>query len=376
MDSVQTGLRQLLGWLDWLPNWAEALVLLVIAVGAALWLHDLVRSLVNRVFARNVFVQKLLPRTRGPTRLALVILAVVTVGPALPLPSAELRWIGHTLVVAFIVLVGWIAMRAVELGAALYLRRYRLDVEDNLLARKHFTQVRILWRAVDTLIVLLAAGAALMTFESVRQYGVSLFASAGAAGLVVGLAAQPVLSNLIAGIQLAITQPIRIDDAVVVEGEFGTIEEITATYVVVRLWDLRRLVVPLRNFIEMPFQNWTREGAAILGTVMLYLDYRAPIATIRKKLEEIVAKSPLWDGKVVGLQVVDTRPDTIEVRALVSARSAPRAWDLRCDVREKLVAFLQECHPEALPRQRVEFPAGRNTLALAGEAQRAGIAAR
>jgi small-conductance mechanosensitive channel len=222
------------------------------------------------------------------------------------------------------------------------------------MARKHVTQVRLLRRAVDTLVVIVTIAAALMIFDSVRQYGVSLFASAGAAGLVLGLAARPVLSNLIAGVQLALTQPIRIDDAVIVENEWGWIEEITSTYVVVRLWDWRRLVVPLAHFIEKPFQNWTRENASLIGSVMLYVDYRAPVESIRRKLEEFAKQSKLWDGKVVNLQVTDARERTIELRALVSARNAPQAWDLRCEIREKLIRFLRESHPDALPRARAE----------------------
>jgi small-conductance mechanosensitive channel len=210
----------------------------------------------------------------------------------------------------------------------------------------------------------------------VRQYGVSLFASAGIAGIVAGLAARPVLSNLFAGVQLAMTQPIRIDDAVIVENEWGWIEEITATYVVVRLWDWRRLVVPLTYFIEKPFQNWTREGSALIGSVYLYLDYAAPIAAIRAKLKDIAEHSALWDGKVVNLQVSDAKEHTIEVRALVSARSAPAAWDLRCEVREKLIGFLQAEHPEALPRTRAEFgrhaPHRQSPAGQTGDRQSAG----
>jgi small-conductance mechanosensitive channel len=203
-------------------------------------------------------------------------------------------------------------------------------------------------------LVIVTIGAALMTFEPVRQYGVSLFASAGVAGIVVGLAARPVLSNLIAGVQIAVTQPIRIDDAVIVEGEWGSIEEITSTYVVVRLWDWRRMIVPLTYFIEKPFQNWTREGSALIGTVMLYLDYTAPIARIREKATELAAQSKLWNRKVVNVQVSDAKEGTIEVRVLVSANSAPAAWDLRCEMREKLIDFLQRDYPQALPRRRQE----------------------
>jgi small-conductance mechanosensitive channel len=183
---------------------------------------------------------------------------------------------------------------------------------------------------------------------------VSLFASAGVAGIVAGLAARPVLSNLFAGVQLAMTQPIRIDDSVVVENEWGTIEEITSTYVVVRLWDWRRMIVPLTYFIEKPFQNWTRETSALIGSAFIYVDYHAPVEAVREKLNEIVKQSKLWDGRVVNLQVTDAKEGTIELRCLMSANSASHAFDLRCEVREKLVDFLQKQYPAALPRQRAE----------------------
>jgi small-conductance mechanosensitive channel len=236
--------------------------------------------------------------------------------------------------------------------------RFRLDAADNLLARKHVTQIGILRRTLVTLVVVITVAAALMTFEPVRQYGVSLFASAGVAGLVIGLAARPMLSNLIAGIQLAMTQPIRIGDAVLLENEFGTVEEITATYVVVRLWDWRRLIVPLAYFIEKPFQNWTREGGAILGSVHLHLDYSAPVDRIRARAKELVEQSKLWNGQVFNVQVTDTKPETMEVRVLVSADSSGQAGDLRAELREKLIAFLQQEHPGALPRRRLEIAGG------------------
>jgi hypothetical protein len=206
------------------------------------------------------------------------------------------------------------------------MRRYRIDTEDNLRARKFVTQARVLRRTVNIVVGILTVGAVLQTFESVQRYGVSLFASAGAAGLILGLAARPVLANLIAGIQIALTQPIRIDDVVIVEGEWGWIEEIFATYVVVRLWDLRRMIVPLSHFIEQPFQNWTRESASIIGAVYWHLDYTVPVAKVRAKLAEIVEASPHWDGKVVNLQVTDTDKDTVTVRGLMSARTSPQAW--------------------------------------------------
>jgi small-conductance mechanosensitive channel len=193
-----------------------------------------------------------------------------------------------------------------------------------------------------------------MTFPSVQAYGLSLFASAGAASVVVGLAARPLLTNLIAGLQIAVTQPIRLEDAVLLEGEWGWIEEITTTYVVVRLWDWRRMILPLSYFLEKPFQNWTRETGSLIGSVFVYVDYTVPVEAVRQKLTEIAQASPLWDGKVVSLQVSDAKERTLELRALISARNAPQTWDLRCEVREKLVAFLQREFPETLPTARVQ----------------------
>jgi small-conductance mechanosensitive channel len=205
--------------------------------------------------------------------------------------------------------------------------------------------------------VVITLSAALMTFEPVRQYGVSLFASAGVAGLIVGLAARPVLSNLFAGIQLAMTQPVRLDDQVMVENEIGRIEEITSTYVVIRLWDLRRMIVPLSYFIEKPFQNWSRESTNLIGAVQLHVDYTAPIERIRAKVLEIVKASKLWDGEVAKLQVVDAKESSVELRVLVSARSSGDSLELRCEVREKLIEFLQQECPTALPRTRQEVVA-------------------
>src|SRR6202000_1575103 len=258
----------------------------------------------------------------------------------------------HLFAVATIALIGWVLIRTVNLVATQYLLRFHDDIAENLAARKHVTQVRVFKRVIDTLVIIIAVSAALMTFESVKQYGVSLFASAGAAGLVVGLAARPLLSNLIAGVQIAITQPIRIEDAVIIENEWGWVEDIASTYVVIRLWDWRRMVVPLAYFIERPFQNWTRDAASLIGSIILHVDYAADVPKIRERLEEAVRESKRWDGAVVNLQVVDTDPRTIQLRALVSARNAPQSWDLRCEIREKLLAFLRTEMPEALPRER------------------------
>jgi small-conductance mechanosensitive channel len=246
---------------------------------------------------------------------------------------------------------------ALHIWLTVYLRRFTQETSDNLLARKHVTQTHILQRVAAFFIWTAAISAALMTFEGVRQYGISLLASAGAAGVIVGLALQPVLKNLLAGIQIAITQPIRIGDSLIVEKEMGFVEDITATYVVVRLWDLRRMVLPLSYFIEQPFQNWTRESTDLVGTVMIYLDYSLPVAPLRERTREIVEASPLWDGKSFSVQVTDFRENSMEVRILVSAKDSNHLFDLRCDLREKVIAFLQSDYPEALPRLRTQIDA-------------------
>jgi small-conductance mechanosensitive channel len=354
-DAVIDAVNRVTGALSFLPDWAVTGLILALTVVGALVVHWALRRILWRAFARRPFTLSLMERVRALTRLAFVTLALVLVLPAVNLAPDVAAWIVAALSLVFIVLVGWIALAAIDIGVAVYLARFRLDAPDNLLARKHVTQMRVLKRVSSTLVIVVTAAAALMTFGEVRQIGVSLFASAGVAGIVAGLAARPVLANLIAGIQLAVAQPIRLDDSVIVENESGTIEEITSTYVVVRLWDLRRLIVPLSYFIEKPFQNWTREGTALLGTVMLYLDYTAPIERIRAKAAEIAERSTLWDRKVFGVQVTDAKERTIEVRVLVGAADSSAAFNLRCEMREKLIAFLRDEFPAALPHGRADL---------------------
>jgi small-conductance mechanosensitive channel len=355
MDSIRIALTQIKDWLDWLPNPVVAVLIVALAVAITYSLHKSVRKLLQHLLAvRYPYVLSVFTQMRGLTRLALLILAMIVAIPVAPFDPDTAGWLARLLLIAVIGLVGWTAITALNIAADLYLRQFRIDTDDNLQARKHLTQVRVLMRAADVLVVMITFGAALMTFEPVRQYGVSLFASAGVAGIIAGLAARPVLSNLFAGVQLAMTQPIRIDDAVFVENEWGTIEEITSTYVVVRLWDWRRMVVPLTYFIEKPFQNWTRENSTLIGSAFIYVDYRAPVAAIREKFTAIVKQSKNWDGRVVALQVTDAKEHAIELRALMSATSAGNAFDLRCEVREQLVDFLHREYPQALPCQRSE----------------------
>lgn len=343
----------------WVPLWFVGLSLIVAAVALALLTYWVAAWFLNRAFGTRVpVISVFIDRTAGPARLALCLAVVALVMPLAPLDDTIRTPLTRMFVVAVIGLIGWISMRVVDMSAARYLQNFR-DVTENLVARKHVTQIRVFKRVIDTIIVVIAVSSALMTFDSVRQYGVSLFASAGAAGIIVGLAARPLLSNLIAGLQIAITQPIRIEDAVIIENEWGWVEDIASTYVVIRLWDWRRMVVPLSYFIEKPFQNWTRDAASLIGAIALHVDYRADVPRIRGRLEEAVKESRLWDGAVVNLQVIDADARTIQLRALVSARNAPQSWDLRCEIREKLVAFIRDDMPEALPHDRaILLPSG------------------
>jgi small-conductance mechanosensitive channel len=337
------------------PDWAIGLGAIAVAVVVALACHAILMGIARRIVdSREIFLKSLLAQTRAPTRLALVILALNFAVTATPLDAATEAAAHHALLIAFIILAGWIGIIAVRLAGQIYFRRLHTLAGDDLSARKHLTQMRILERMANVLILIVTAACVLVTFQSVRQYGVSLFASAGIAGLIAGLAARPVLSNLFAGLQIALAQPIRLEDAVIVENEWGWIEEITGTYVVVRLWDWRRLVVPLSYFIEKPFQNWTRQSPALIGSVMIYVDYTVPVERVREELTRIVSRSKLWDGQVVNLQVTDAKAETVELRALVSAANASAAWDLRCEVREALIAFLQREYPQALPKRRAE----------------------
>jgi len=353
--AIQHVQSEFVGTLSSAADWALSAALLVGAAIAALLLHAAVLALARRMLGdRRPFLRTLLGATKGPTRLGLLLIALAIALPTTPLAGDTKEVLARLLGLATICLLGWIAATTLRIAADLYLMRFRIDVEDNLLARKHVTQVRVLVRVLDAVIMLITIAFALMTFEAVRQFGITLFASAGVAGIIAGLAARPVLTNFIAGVQIAVAQPIRIDDAVIVENESGNVEEITFSYVVVRLWDLRRMVVPLSYFIEKPFQNWTRIGGELIGSVFFYVDHTAPVDAIRTKLTEIASQSKLWNGKVVSLQVSDCKETTIELRALVSANSASSVWDLRCEMREKLIDFLQREYPSALPRRRYE----------------------
>lgn len=342
-------------YFDWAPNWLVALVLIVAALSAALIIHAVAYRLIVRLSVpHRTLVGTLIRRTSGVTRYGLVLFMLSAVMPLLPFDPDAGDFANKVFIAALILLIGWIVLLSANLSADHYVGRFQLGVPDDLMARKAITQVDVLKRIVDALIIVVAVGFALMTFDSVRQLGVSLFASAGVVGIVAGVALRAPLANFFAGLQIALTQPIRINDVVTVEGEFGQVEELSSAHVVIRLWDLRRLVVPLSYFIEQPFQNWTLTSSRILGTVFIYTDYTVPVEIIRAKAKEIVEGSKLWDRQVFNVQVTDIKENALEIRVLVSAMDSGKAWDLRCEVREKLIGFIRNEYPDALPRRRTE----------------------
>jgi small-conductance mechanosensitive channel len=316
-------------------------------------LEALLQSLASRTEAG--WDDVLLPFAGKALRLILPMLALILGMPALAVSEGAREIVQNSVSLALIGVIGFILVQFVDAMAQLVLRRYRIDVADNREARGIYTQVTVLKKIAVGVIALFAIASMLMVFQPVRQLGTAMIASAGVAGIVIGFAAQKSLGTLLAGFQIAMTQPIRIDDVVIVEGEWGKIEEITLTYVVVCIWDLRRLVVPITYFIEKPFQNWTRTSADILGTVFLQVDYAVPVDAMRQELTRILEASPNWDRKVNVLQVTDAKERTLELRALASSSDASKSWDLRCEMREKLVAFVQKNYPGSLPRLRTMF---------------------
>ena len=340
----------------WNNPWFIGPAAIVVAVALALIAHRIVFLAIERAMPRRLMIlqQTLVRRLKKPALYVLPTLAVLAVIPTLPLPDHTMRVIDYVSGLGAIAIVGWAAAIGIAMLEDVVTAHYRIEERDNLRARQIRTQSQLLRRIANVVIVVVTAGLMLMTVPAVRHLGVSLFASAGIAGIVVGMAARPALSNLIAGLQVALTEPIRIEDVVIVEGEFGWIEEIGTSFVVVRIWDKRRLVVPLNYFMEKPFQNWTRKSADLLGTVFLHTDYRVPLDEMRGELDRVLAATPLWDKQVKVIQVTDATEKAMELRILVSAGDAPTLWDLRVLVREKLIEWLQVNYPDSLPRDRQE----------------------
>jgi len=290
-----------------------------------------------------------------PVLAIFILFAIRLVVPYLNIPENFVHISKTAFTIILTVIFSWFIIRSTNLLGDFVVARFDVGQKDNLRARKIHTQLRVLRRIVILVVCVVAFATILMTFEKARRLGSTILASAGIVGVIVGIAAQKTIGTFIAGLQIAFTQPIRVDDVVIVENEWGRIEEINLTYVVVKIWDLRRLVVPITYFIEKPFQNWTRKTADILGTVYIYVDYTVPVQKVREELKKILEGSEHWDHKVCVLQVTNSTERTMELRALMSAADASTAWTLRCEVREKLVDFIQKNYPQALPKTRAEL---------------------
>lgn len=333
--------------------WIEPAVWLVLAVAAGLAAHWIVFQLLARVVrsTRWTWDEGVVRHLRRPSRLVFPLLAVQFALPGIG-TLAQSQVLGHALSLLTIGSVVWLVLAVIRALSDEMRRRRRLDAPDASAARALHTQITVVARTLGVFTILIGLAAALTTFPRIRQFGTSLLASAGIAGLAVGLAARPVLENLIAGIQLALTQPIRIGDSVVLEGEQGTIEEITGTFVVVRIRDGRRLIAPLSRFLLQPFQNWTRTSTAMIGSVTLFADYTVPVAAVRDELRRIVEMSSLWDRGVCELEVTDANERQVKLRANVSSADPGANRELCAHVREKLIDFLQREHPSVLPAPR------------------------
>lgn len=321
-------------------------------------IHRIGRKILLRFTAAMPIVNHTLAYIDRSAGYAIPLLLIQIVLRAAPDDLSGVPAMQHISAVLFIVAMTWVMTNVVRgIGDAIELR-HPIDVEDNLTARTVRTQTRVLMRTAVVIVFVLGASAVLMSFPSVKTVGASLLASAGVIGLAVGMAAKPVLGNLIAGIQIALTQPMRIDDVLIVEGEWGRVEEITGTYVVLCIWDKRRLIIPLQWFIEHPFQNWTRSSADIIGSVFWWVDYGLPLEPVRAEIKRLCEEVPQWwDGELAILQVVDSNDKTMQLRALVTARNSGDAFDLRCHVRAGIIDFIQREYPKFLPRLRTDFAA-------------------
>ncbi len=348
-----------------LEIWGRLGLIALAVIAAALLAHWLLKPIVFRVTRFSPVLHAVMLRIARPTRLLLPLFGLQILWQGVPDDVKGISTVEHINGILVLAAITWLATSSIRGVADGVIARHPSQLADNLEARRVQTQARVLSRIASSAALVTGLAFILMTFPRARQFGASLLASAGVAGLVVGIAARSVFSNLLAGLQIAMAQPIRIDDVLIVEGEWGRVEEITATYVVLAIWDERRLIVPLNWFIEHPFQNWTRRSAELLGTVMLWVDYTLSVDPIRREAERLCAASPKWDKRVCVVQVTDTTEHTMQLRILVSAASSGDAFDLRCTVREGLITFIAEHHPEALPRVRAEFelPPGLRDLA-------------
>lgn len=344
-------------WSPWYPLIGVAIAAVLVALIA----HRVGRAVLLRVLRGAVLPTAVTNRTQRPASWLFPLIALQLVWQGAPNDLPGIGPVSHVNGILLIMALTWVATSAIRGVADGIIQLNPADVADNLHARRIFTQTRVLSRIAIGAVVVAGTAMALMTFPGARQVGASLLASAGVIGLVAGIAAKPVFGNLIAGLQIALSQPIRIDDVLVIEGEWGRVEEITGAYVVLKIWDERRLIIPLQYFVEKPFQNWTRRSAQIIGTVFLRVDYGMPLQPLRDAARRACEASPHWDGRLCLLQVTDIDSERgMQLRILVTSASSGQAWDLRCAVREALIDFIQREHPQALPKLRADLGGSAN----------------
>lgn len=333
------------------------IILVIGAIFVGIVLHEMIFRFVLRRSAANTQTQRhVLLRFRKPALWLFLTCGVMLTSGYLPIPPWLHPWLRHGLGLLFIAEMAWAAVAILGVLEDLLIRRYDSTEADNIQVRRIRTQVLVIRRLAIGMIVIVAIGMMLYSFDNkLAKYGAGLLASAGIASLALAAAAKSSVSNVLAGLQIAISEPIRLEDVVIIDNEWGWIEEINTTYVVVRIWDWRRLIVPLSYFIENPFQNWTRQSAALMGTCYIYTDYTVQVEPLREQLQKVLESTPLWDTskKVCVLQVTELNQHCMQLRCLMSARSSGDLWDLRCYVRERMIAFLQETYPESLPMQRL-----------------------
>ncbi len=354
-------------WLLAMPSWAWLLVAVTFASLAGVFAHHLLRFIVRRLehMRRTTMLRLVMRRVQPSVAILVGVFVFAALIPATGYPAPAQIGLARGAVVVGTLAFGLAAYRLTQLGFDIYARRHDgVDLSEDVHVRRRQTRLNLLRRLATVTVAVATIALVFMSLPALRTLGVSLFASAGVAGIAIGLAARPAISNLLAGIQIAFTEPIRIGDQVVLEGEWGTVEDITSTYVVVNVWDQRRLILPLSYFLEKPFQNWTRENPQILGTSMFYVDYSVPVEEMRTQLQTVLRGTKLWDGRACALQVTDCKENTVEIRALMSARNAGSAFDLRCYVREKMIEWLRSEYPHALPRTR--FAVDRKLLEVPG----------
>ncbi|GAB4000374.1 mechanosensitive ion channel [Spirosoma daeguense] len=356
-QQLDIWIRSIVRWFGYVPNrdlsgWILLITAIVLGFSVDLLITQTIRFIVRRRPFQTLSLLKVYARWAFwifvPSLFFLLATNMQSARFLRRHPVAD-----KTAEIIFLISTTWFLIQLLKVGELRLIGQYDTVQDSNLSHRKFVTQVRFFRRLVVIVVLILSASLLLISFQGSRKVGLSVLTSAGVVSVVLGFAAQKTLANLLAGIQIAFNQQIRLDDAVVVEKEWGRVEEINLTNVIVRLWDRRRLILPITYFVETPFENWTRSDASITGAVFLYLDYNTPIDKLREQARKIAEEDPLWNGDVFALQITDTQPTCIVIRVLMSAKDAPSAFDLRCHLREKLITFLRDEYPQSLPQTRL-----------------------